>query len=117
MGLLGFDPHLLTETVKNMALPAAKAQAANQTAQARADKKAKEEKDKEVKSSKGGDVDPTNGLTPAALPPLPTEFQPTSNGTDYDGWKLVWQDQFDGHRLDPTKWSVDIGMECFAERS
>jgi beta-glucanase (GH16 family) len=26
-----------------------------------------------------------------------------------DEWRLVWSDEFDGHRLDPDKWDFDLG--------
>lgn len=36
----------------------------------------------------------TPGASPAADPP---------------GWKLTWQDEFDGDRIDPAKWGHDLG--------
>lgn len=32
------------------------------------------------------------------------------------GWKLVWHDEFDGDRIDPTKWDFDIGNGFFDYR-
>jgi beta-glucanase (GH16 family) len=30
-----------------------------------------------------------------------------------DGWKLVWNDEFEGDRVDPAKWDFDIGNGFF----
>ena len=32
---------------------------------------------------------------------------------DNSGWSLVWQDEFEGHQLDPLKWDFDIGNGFF----
>jgi beta-glucanase (GH16 family) len=34
-------------------------------------------------------------------------------GKGKDGWTLVWNDEFDGDRIDPTKWACDIGNGFF----
>ena len=33
------------------------------------------------------------------------------------GWKLVWNDEFDGDRVDPTKWDFDIGNGFYDYKS
>ncbi|MBQ5674030.1 MAG: glycoside hydrolase family 16 protein, partial [Lachnospiraceae bacterium] len=33
----------------------------------------------------------------------------SKSNTVEDGWKLVWNDEFDGNALDTTKWSCQIG--------
>ena len=30
-----------------------------------------------------------------------------------DKWVLVWNDEFDGNQIDPTKWDFDIGNGFF----
>lgn len=34
-------------------------------------------------------------------------------GKRKDGWTLVWNDEFDGDRIDPSKWAFDIGNGFF----
>ena len=34
-------------------------------------------------------------------------------GKRKDEWKLVWNDEFDGDRIDPSKWAFDIGNGFF----
>jgi beta-glucanase (GH16 family) len=34
-----------------------------------------------------------------------------------DGWKLVWNDEFDGDRIDPSKWDFEIGNGFFDYKS
>jgi beta-glucanase (GH16 family) len=34
-----------------------------------------------------------------------------------DGWKLVWNDEFDGDRIDPLKWDFEIGNGFFDYKS
>ena len=47
------------------------------------------------------------GATATPPPPVPT---PTSTPEwEREGWTLVWQDEFDGERLDPANWTFDIG--------
>lgn len=36
-----------------------------------------------------------------------------SSRTARPGWKLVWNDEFDGDQLDPAKWDIDIGNGFF----
>ncbi len=37
--------------------------------------------------------------------------------TDIPGWTLVWHDEFEGDRIDDTKWDFDIGNGFFDYRS
>lgn len=120
---LGFNPHELTDMIKNMALPAAKAQAANQTRQAQEEKRAKKlaKEQEKIKSSRGGDVRPSNGLSSSDLPPAPPEFLPTSNGTVEPGYRLIWEDQFNGDTLDSTKWQIESDcrrqeLQCYTAK-
>ena len=39
----------------------------------------------------------------------PATPQDTSSKFPLDGWTLVWNDEFDGTTIDPTKWGYDIG--------
>ncbi len=36
-----------------------------------------------------------------------------AKGKRKDAWKLVWNDEFDGDRIDPSKWAFDIGNGFF----
>ena len=31
-----------------------------------------------------------------------------SEASDVDGWELVWSDEFDGEKLDISKWTYDV---------
>ncbi len=41
----------------------------------------------------------------------------TTPSADADGWTLVWSDEFEGDRIDPTKWDFDVGNGFFDYRS
>ncbi len=42
----------------------------------------------------------------STTPPPTTAPTPTTQPTDPDDWDLSWSDEFDGARVDPTKWNV-----------
>ena len=47
-----------------------------------------------------------------------------SEASDVDGWELVWSDEFDGEKLDISKWTYDIDCwgggnnerQCYTDR-
>ncbi len=39
------------------------------------------------------------------------------NDTQRPGWTLVWNDEFDGHAIDPTKWDFDLGNGFYDYRN
>lgn len=50
---------------------------------------------------------------PDAPRPDPVDYEDialsTNNNASLDGWKLIWNDEFNGSSLDTTKWSYQIG--------
>lgn len=49
---------------------------------------------------------------PVVAPKPPEERVPDEEPPDTGVWTLVWNDEFDGDTLDPTKWSVQEGDGC-----
>ena len=43
--------------------------------------------------------------TPSKIPPV--------NDWDLEGWKLVWNDEFESSSINRDKWSFEEVMKCF----
>lgn len=43
------------------------------------------------------------------LKPLPEDEPTPTPEWEREGWRLVWQDEFDGDGIDPANWTFDIG--------
>lgn len=141
MSMQFFDPHKLASTIKQMALPAAqKAQAGS--------KKNTTATPSGAASSRGLPKAKSTDM-PAIVPKGPKEFadkgvkyHPTSSPsgggggggkksnpkdvdmpklTIDDGFKLVWEDDFNGHELDGHKWHIPVNcrpseFQCYTDK-
>ena len=62
--------------------------------------------------SAAAEVAPTPTTEPTPEPITEPTLEPTPEPAaewELDGWTLIWQDEFDGETLDPSRWEMEIG--------
>lgn len=68
---------------------------------------------------------PAPAPTPVDLPVPPAAPAGDNFHPDFEGWKLIWSDEFEGAELDRTKWEVEISCwgggnderQCYTDRT